>query len=576
MQSRLHHQIIVILLFATGGCGGALVRVAPPGPGQATGPAPLIREVIDLGGLPIRERGELSDDHADGRFTPGEWVALVGEGLHASPRITVGGVQVKPAGYLEGGSILIRIPRGLTPGSHPVVVQTAAGQATTQLATSLFVVGADTQDDAVRIRRLAPGGLSIEDDELDIDFDRVRFTAFSSDGALLYAIQKPNTDTWGVPSKLNTLLKVTKKVRGGPVKCELLIVHLGARDKPRKVGSVPLTLSAPPTAMVTGPAGVLVILHGRELTLLDLSAPLKPSPVATLALAEKGSKAALVDAAFLADGRWLAVLEAYENRVHLVDLGDPRRPGRQPGIALSKAVAQPFSIDLAADRDGKSLWVLQGPNLRLAGKRLLGGLKGLWGDVKQLEFRQAAGTAAGAMKSGAMPPQESLCRVVKLVLQGEELEVAASIPLPADLFPFFIQPDGQGAVYVSGINRGAPDFSGLKPSLSGLKQLLGMLKGTAQLGRVLRVSAQDGGSEVILKGMAIYFDLALLPGGRLLVSTMRLGPGYVPPRLTLDWGLEIPGHSFAKLREVANSGLKISEAFKRLIPPYSYERISVQ
>ena len=74
----------------------------------------------------------------------------------------------------------------------------------------------------------------------------------------------------------------------------------------------------------------------------------------------------------------------------------------------------------------------------------------------------------------------------------------------------------------------------------------------------------------------MYYDLALLPSGQLMTSTIRLGPGYIPPRVTLDWGFEVPGKSFAKLREVANTGFKITDVVRRLLPPYRYERIGVQ
>lgn len=93
---------------------------------------------------------------------------------------------------------------------------------------------------------------------------------------------------------------------------------------------------------------------------------------------------------------------------------------------------------------------------------------------------------------------------------------------------------------------------------------------------VLKVGTEDGSVTTAVQGMAIYYDLALLPSGQLLTSTVRLGPGYIPPRLTLDWGFEVPGRSFAKLREVANTGLKLTDVVRRMLPPYRYERIGVQ
>jgi hypothetical protein len=317
------------------------------------------------------------------------------------------------------------------------------------------------------------------------------------------------------------------------------------------------------------------VLQKRQLTIFDTSNPVQPKPLLQLPLAAPEQTRELVDAEFFADGRMLAVLEAYGNQVHLIDLGVPSQPRVLGALSLSEAYEQPFSIDLALGQDGQSLWVLQGPNLRLAGKRLVDGLSGAWHDVKALELKSAAKTVGQTAVGSAMLPKESLARLQLLRLTDGQLQLVKSIPLPPDIFPFFVQPDYQGSLYVSGINR-KNQFTDLEASLDGIKRLLGAVKDTAQLGLVLKVGAEDGLVTTAFQGVALYYDLALLPSGQLLTSTVRLGAGYIPPRVTLDWGLEIPGQSFSKLREVANSGFKITTAVQRLLPPYRYERIGVQ
>jgi hypothetical protein len=320
----------------------------------------------------------------------------------------------------------------------------------------------------------------------------------------------------------------------------------------------------------------LVILQKRQLMLLDTSNPIAPQQMATLELASKDQERELIDAEFLGDGsRWLAVLEAYENKVHLVDVADPAHPVLAGGVILSKAVGEPFSIDMALADDGQSVWVLQGPNMRLAGKRLLDGVKGVWRDVRKLEFRKALGTAGDAVVGATMPPQRGLCRVAQARLSGGELSLVQSIPLPDGLFPYFVQPDGHGSLYVSGINRAIDDLSQLELSMDGLMALIDMVKNVVQLGRVLKVDTRNGRVQQVLQGCCIYYDLDILPGGQLMTSTIRLGAGYLPPRVTLDWGLEAVGE-FAKLREVANSTTALTDAIKKLLPPYDYERIGVQ
>src|SRR5512140_3381955 len=104
---------LLALVVLAGGCAGtALVRVAVPD-GRAG--APRVRELVDLGGLPLPASGPLSLASSDRRFTPGELVAVLGEHLSVSPRVEVDGRAVELAGYLTGESLLVRLPRGLDP-----------------------------------------------------------------------------------------------------------------------------------------------------------------------------------------------------------------------------------------------------------------------------------------------------------------------------------------------------------------------------------------------------------------------------------------------------------------------------
>jgi len=219
--------------------------------------------------------------------------------------------------------------------------------------------------------------------------------------------------------------------------------------------------------------------------------------------------------------------------------------------------------------------VLQGPNLRLAGKRLLDGLEAIGRELVDLELSNALGAAGDTVTGVAMRPGEVLCRLVQVRHEQGQLSVVRALPLPQDLFPFFLLPDGSGSVYVSGINRTVLDLARLEPTLDGLVALLEMLKDATQLGRVVRVAVPSGRTETVRKGVAIYYDLCLTPQGGLMTSTVRLGPGYLPPRVTLDWGLETETQ-FMKLREVANSTISLGDALKRLLPPYEYERVGVQ
>ncbi len=569
---RLPAPAIVLPLLLAAGCSTPLIRVAEP---EAGAGAPRLEEAIDLGGLPLPAQGELSQDAADERYTPGEWVALVGANLHGATSVTVGPRQLPVAGYLQGGSLLVRVPRDLAPGRHSVRIETPAGSAATLLPTSAYAFASDTHGDAVRFRRLGPDGAGFEEEgEAEVELELARFQVVSADGALLYAIQKPVLDIGGVPAEVSAAVKVARRIKGGEVRCELVVVHLGAKDAPSEAGRVTLTLDGKPTGLARVGADRLVVLQPRQLTVLDVSDPLAPRAAGVLPLGPESGRCELVDAECLDGERWLAVLEAYANEVHLVDLADPARPVRASGVRLSKEIGEPFSIDLVLG-DDQTAWVLQGPNLRLAGQRLLDGLKAIGRDLVAFEFGRALEDAGSTASGVVMDGDEGLCRLVQVRLDSGQLAIARSLPLSSDLFPFFALPDGAGGLYVSGINRDVFDLAGLELSWDGLNALLDMLKDTAQLGRVIRVDLRTARAETVRKGVAIYYDLCLLPSGELMTSTIRLGPGYLPPRITLDWGLD-SGQQFSKLREVANSTFSLTDALKKLMPPYDYERIGVQ
>lgn len=587
--ARIGRALLLVLCgtlsLVASGCSRTLVRVATPSLSERPAGPPRLDSAVDLGALPLPNQGELSTEHSDRLFTPGEFVALSGENLVGSSRITFAGRPAAVTGRLASGALLVRVPRGVPVGLIALTLDNGLGTASLQVRTALYAFGGDVHDGALRVRRIiaqdnqGAQGLGFEDKDLDIPFAKARFQALSADGGILYALQEEDTRVTGAPSIISGAVGLVTAVAGGEASCELLVVHLGGKGGPQKIRTTGLTLSSQPTGLAVSPAGLLVILQQRQITVLEISDPTQPRRVAQLTVAEPSPERELIDAEFLAGGKLLAVLEAYANQVHLVDLAVPSQPRVLSAVSLSRALDQPFSIDLAASADGQSLWVLQGPNLKLGGKRLIDGLGAAWSDVRSLEFRAAAQHVGGAMSGAAMLPSEkgseSVSRLVQLTLAGGSLQLARSVALPASLFPFFILPDREGSVFVSGIGRTNP-FADVEASTDGLLRLLSALKNTVQLGTVLKVSTETGALTPVLQGVAIYYDLALLPNGQPLVSTVRLGPGYIPPRLTLDWGLEIAGGSFMKLREVANTGFKITQVVKRLLPPYRYERIGVQ
>jgi hypothetical protein len=568
MNPNRHLAFTVLLLaaLATTGCRStrAVVRLQSPAQAEPSGPPTLVK-AVDLGALPLAAEGELTVEHSDNVLTPGEWVALLGSELGPGTKVSIAGRPLELAGWLESGSLLVRLPRGVTPGAHTLIADNGKGVARVPVTVASYVWAADTRGDALRFRELGAKEEELERRSHDIPFPKARYAALSPEGALLFALQEPKYDGALTPDALESLKDTWGAAFDKAAPCELRVVHMGGRGGPKTVGSLTLELTTRPTAIAAGPRGLIAVIERRHVLIIDANDPAHPRLLAKLEVAT-GEPRELADAEFLDDGKRLVVLEGYENTLHLIDLEQPSAPQIAGRLNLADAQPEPFSIDLAPAPGGKAVFALQGPNLRLAGKKLQEGVKNVWNSAK-VGFKVPPGAGEA--------PMQTLSRVVEVKLEDNRLVLGHSVPLPKDLFPFFVASDADGALYVSALHGQNP-FDGLTASLDGVVKLLGALRDTAQFSRVIRIDPRTGETTTVLQSTAIYFEVTMLSTGRLLASLTRLGPGYLPPRITLDWGFEIVDGQFVKLREVANTGLGIIDAVTRLLPPYRYERVGAQ
>jgi hypothetical protein len=549
----------LLLLTLLTACGTAqpLVRLDGAAPPRPSGP-PTLEKALDLGSLPLRGTGPLPLENADGWFTPGEYVALIGTGLGPGTRVDLGGHALSIDGFLEEGLLLGRLPRGFTPGAYPLTVDNGFGTATVTVDVTSFVWGADTRGDALRFNVLGVEESRFATRPMKIDFPKARYAALSPDGSLLFALQEPNYDGAFMPDAIESVTDLVAAARDAAARCQVMVVQMGARGGPKKASALTLELTTRPTAIAAGPRGLVVAMERRLLWIIDANDPLAPRVVAKLEVVQ-GEPREVVDAEFLEGGKKLVVLEAYENKLHLVDLSDPAAPKVTSALSLADAQSEPLP-------DGRSVCALQGPNLRLAGKKLKEGVKNVWSSAK-VGFKTAPGAGE--------PPLQTLSRVVEVELGPSGLTLTRSVPLPADVFPFFVASDSEGKLYVSALHGENP-FDGLSANLGGVKKLLVGLRDTAQFSRVIELDPRSGETRTVLQSMAIYYEVVMLPTGRLLASLTRLGPGFIPPRVTLDWGFEIVDGQFVKLREVANTSFGLVDAVARVLPPYRYERVGAQ
>ena len=217
-------------------------------------------------------------------------------------------------------------------------------------------------------------------------------------------------------------------------------------------------------------------------------------------------------------------------------------------LNLARDLALPLSIDMAADPEvSGAVWVLQGPNFRVAGEKLNRALRQI--KVKVL-------SSVYEVESEDAP---TLSRVVRVNAGGTgEMKITAEVPLPDAFYPFQLLAGKGGELLVSGAGTRVLEFSKLKPTADVIKNALELVVDTPQFGRIIRIKPGARAS-LAVKGVMLYFGLAALPDGTLIYSLLRPGVSITSPFLAADWGVESADGGYLRLRRMG---------WNNLIPPY--------
>ncbi len=551
------------------GCGGVQLKRTPnPAPSAGT---PKIERIIDLGALPLAESGSLDKSHSDGKLSPGEWCGVVGRGLGADATVTLAGRALPVEGYLKGGGLLVRVPRGLSPRvAHTLQVTTPGGQAERRVMVHGTLVAAGTHGGEVvfiDITPKAPDALSGQRTVVELD-DEVEAVVISPSGALLYAVPAPTT--WLDPDTGQTVQRA-----------KAVIFHLGAKDHPRRHGSINLDLPAAASALFMPAEHLLAAVCGHRLVVLDVSKPGTADRVAVLDLpTNQGRPTAYTEVEMLAGGRRTALLEIHGNRVVFVDLAHPTAPRLVGSLGLAGSVNIPLSIDLArvpGDPDG--LWVLMGLNWRVATAKLKNKTKKLKGKLKRKianvmlgskEHREAEGGTVKVSDVIDKLPSDMIVtthsRLVRVKLDPDGPKVIGQRVLPDKFFPFFALAQPGGQVLVSGVGGQVWDLHGIKLSSGGVAKAVELLHDMGSLGRIVRVA--DGQEpSTMLSGVALYFQMLQIPDGPLVWSTLRPGVEVLPPDIAVDWGVEGEHNAWAQIKRLG---------WKAILPPYALSVLALR
>lgn len=524
---------------------------------------PSIEGVTDLGSLALPAQGDLASMHSDGLLTPGEWMAVRGRNLVAGSELTLGGRSLPVAGHGQGGSLLARVPRGLSPRTrHRLEVRTPQGSASLDLTIQSHLVVGDTDGKRVRFLPLRPDTeQTLERAPLELGVEEGFLHALRPDGGILYVLQRLGEP--GAEGEASSL-------QGS----QIVVVHMGAAKGPKPVATFGVQTPGTPTAMLMVEAHTLAILSERHVTLVDTTQLGQERVLATLALPvpESGQRPIQYDdLVLLKDRRAVVALEVHGNTLCLINLDDLRAPRVEATLPLLEQRKLPYTIDLATDpEDPTSLWVLQGANFRVAqsrGRGVLGKARskvgGLWNSVLR-KGEQAPEPPPVEPDPAELKAHPS--RLLRVRVEGTRLQVAETRPLPPDFFPFFVLPEKGDRQLISGVNGHVLRFGKLPLSMEGLQKALTVLADSTQFGRLVRIR-KDQEPETVLQGISLFFGMDSLPDGTPVFSLLRPAVRVLPPSIAVDWGIEALGQGYVSLDSLG---------WGKLIPPYSLGMIEVQ
>lgn len=497
-----------------------------------TGP-PQIRSLIDVGSLPPASIGEINQEMTDGFYTPGEWVAVIGDNL-ASPdtKVYIGGLEVPVAGYLERNSILVRIPRGLMPNiTHNVSVKTVFGKADFPLTiTSHLIINDPFGARVIFYRSVADKTIFFKEDKFsEVPAAGNYCQAMSPSGGLLYAINAEKQNY------------------------QLNAIHLGAKQYPKKISSVSFQSDSEPASMDISPKeNLLVVLTEQQLFIFDLSNPglpvMRGSIYLPLKKEIKGS--AYKSVALMRDGKYAAAVSPSENSITLIDISD-LSPRIIQTLEIPADAALPLSIDICADRDDQaSLWLMQGPNLRFA-----------YEGLKQL-LPSNDNTKKSISKDLVLKN-----KLINLKIKNDLLEISGNNQLPDGFIPLYMKSVSGNKALISGISIEFFKFVSPDLSIDGVKRFLGWLKDTIAFGRIISIT-NSGEIATEAQGLSIFLCIdRIAKDGPLVYSIMKIGPRFIPPSVGVDMGIEVFDNQYFYFKKMD---------MKSLYPPYKTPLVIVQ
>ncbi len=503
---------------------------------------PAIKGLLDLGGQTLAVGDNLPQNTSDARFSPGEWVLIRGKNLSAK-NVFIDGTRV-PVQFYVGSAPLIRIPTHLSPlKQHELRITTDFGTSKHRFDTSHYIVTTDLdgkETHLVRTNRKADGGVEEEWIKLDTDTRRPMFNLITKDSRhllLMDVAEHADTPLPGSERTFNIIIQT---------------YDLTAPNMPAKIATYTAKLGSRPLHASINNEGTLLLLGNRSITLIDAG---NARDLRTLSHTQlpnnSGGSTTYVDAIFLDNGRKLAALETYKNKVVLFSINGTNDLTQIDSIDLLPNKKLALSVDLEPAPDNpKSFWVLESPNYRLAGSKLSQTYKKL---IKRERIPES---------------KKSVHQLQHISIEGDTLQKGKTIATPEGYAAYFSVFGEDGKLYLSTTKT---DFLNAEFSSGNTKQVLKNVKNflwdSIAFGRILAIDTETGETEMAAHGVGIYYHLVDVPDIGPVFSLLKFGPSFSFPYISPSWGLGIKSTGTYAKRKMNK---------RAIFPPYSIGFVDYQ
>lgn len=540
-RSRHLFLLILILLTACKSTPTAPIKNQVTNTPPINTGKPVIKKIIDLGGLDIPMASEQLPKHfSDQRFSPGEWVLIQGENLGTSEFI-IDNQRVSVDRYY-GRHPLIQIPTGLSPlKEHQISINTDFGKTSYPFHTQHYIAATDTDGKTTHLIRTNPdseGGVEEEWLSLSADADRPMFNLISSDSRFLFSI---NIDD-------RADINHDDDMHGFVLK--IVTYHLAAPNNPAEIARFKTEIGSTPIDAVINKSNKIILLGKNSLTLVDASNPLHLQTDASFILPKNKERTTFVDAAFVDNDKKIVALETYSNSLLLLDIETPVI-SILDRISLLPTKTIPLSIDIEVNpENSQEFWVLQGSNYRLANKSLIALYKKILQNKEVVES------------------EKPVNQLQKLRVNQNKLELSSTLKMD-NKYAYYYSTFGQdGRLYLSSTKlEWFLSTQDKKP-----KNLLGNIGSkvwdTVSIGRIIAVDTQTEKVQTLASGFGIYYHLVDVPDIGPVFTLAKIGPSPMAMMMVQPyWGVGVKSTGTYAKRKMNKYAI---------FPPYSLGFIAYQ